>query len=127
MAQKHIKLFEQFMGSDPIEQVKKFIEVLDFPRQNPDGYIMSTGEVSISNNILGSEYEEGYNIISKDPEILNDPEIIKEMDKYLIREINIDTKNDIVSIDYLPMSKSEYYNQNYDDGDLTYAEYLENF
>jgi hypothetical protein len=127
MAAKHIKLFEQFMSSDDIDKVKKFIEVLDFPRQNPEGYIMPSGEVSISGDILGSEYEEGYNIISKNPEILNDPEIIKEMEQYLIGDINIDTENDTVSIDYFPMSKSEYYDKNYDDDGLTYDEYLENF
>lgn len=122
---KHIKLFENF-GS-PIDSVKTFIRVLDFPRQNFDGYIMGSGEISISGDVLGTEYEEGYNIISKNPEILKDPEIVKAMAEYLIGDINIDTENDTISINYLPMSKFEYYDKNYDDGGLTYDEYLENF
>ena len=61
-----------------IEQVKLFIEVLDFPRQEPDGYIMNDGEVTISAVILGSDYEPGYNIVHKNPSILKDPEIVKK-------------------------------------------------
>lgn len=124
---KHIKLFENF-ESNFIDPVKKFIEVLDYPRQNPEGYIVSRGEISISGDILGTDYERGYDIISKYPEILEYPEIKKSMDEYLIRGINIDTKNDTISIDYLPVSRSEYYANDFDDIDgLTYDEYLENF
>ena len=46
------------------------------------------------------------------------------MEEYLIGDININTKKDTVFIDYLPMSRSEYYSNNYHDDGLSYKEYL---
>lgn len=103
------------------------MKVLDFPRQNPEGYITSSGEISISKDVKGRAYEPGYDLIVEYPEILNDPDIKKEMKDNLIGGISIDQENDTISIDYLPMSKSDYYNNNYDDDGLTYKQYLEYF
>lgn len=120
---KYIKLFEAWENNE----LSTFIEVLDFPRQNPEGYLMSFGEISISRDVIGSRYEPGYNAIVENPEILNSPEFRNLMDKYLIQDINIDEENDTIDINYFPMSRSEYYTNNYDDDGLSYEEYLEYF
>lgn len=114
-------------SKDDLKKISVFLKVLDFPRQNPEGYITSSGEISISKDVKGREYEPGYDLIVEYPEILNDPDIKKEMKDNLIGGISIDQENDTISIDYLPMSKSDYYNNNYDDDGLTYKQYLEYF
>jgi hypothetical protein len=50
---RYLKLYESFGTQD--EDIKKFVEILDHPRQNDDGFLEQEGEVSISGDIENSE------------------------------------------------------------------------
>jgi len=64
---RHIKYFELFETvnpitlidiPDPLKVMEEFMGVLDFPRQNDDGFLMGSGEVSYQYDDTGMDYEE---------------------------------------------------------------------
>lgn len=124
---KHIKLFESFSEYDAIS---KFINVLDEPRQSPDGFLLPSSEIDFW-RFERAGAGEGLKKILENPEIVNSPEVAKLMKDMLIDTIEIE--GDTVIVSYLPMSKNQWVNQNFGDyvddegNEISYEDYLENF
>ena len=113
---RHIKYFELFETvnpitlidiPDPLKVMEEFMGVLDFPRQNDDGFLMGSGEVSYQYDIKGKQYETGYRWIKENPEILELPQIKALMGEWLIMGIEFEQNGDIL-VTYEPMSKKDW-------------------
>jgi hypothetical protein len=131
----HIKYFELFETAnpitlidipDPLKVMEEFMEVLDLPRQNDDGFLMGSGEVSYQDTIMGKRYETGYRWIKENPEILELPQVKALMGEWLIMGIEFEQNGDIL-VTYEPMSKKDWDRGDYDDSGMDYEEYIETF
>ena len=132
---RHIKYFELFETvnritlidiPDPLKVMEEFMGVLDFPRQNDDGFLMGSGEVSYQYDIKGKQYETGYRWIKENPEILESPQVKALMGEWLIMGIEFEQNGDIL-VTYEPMSKKDWDRGDYDDTGMDYEEYIETF
>jgi hypothetical protein len=129
---RHIKIFESFKPitlidvPDPMKVIKDFCDVLDFPRQNEDGFLLGSGVVDYEYDIKGKSYEDGYRWIKENPEILEIPEIKKLLSEWSILGIEFLPDGDI-QVTYEPMTKSQWDIGGYDDTGMSYKEYLEEF
>jgi len=125
---KNIKLFESFSKMDDIS---KFIDVLDEPRQNPEGFLLGSDDLDFW-RFERAGAGEGLKEFLKNPGILDDPEVRKLMDSFLIDRVE-SNGDDSITVYYLPMSKSEWVAQHFSDyedeegNSMSYEEYLENF
>jgi hypothetical protein len=121
---RYLKLYESFGTQD--KDIEKFVEILDHPRQNDDGFLEQEGEVSISEDIENSKAaKRGLEAIEKDPGLLNSPLVKGLFKEWNIVTIVIDRPYDTVYITYDWMTPDQWEAGNYDDSDYTYAEYLE--
>ena len=129
---KHILLFENSKPitlidvPDPIKVIEDFREVLDFPRQNEDGFLVGSGVVEYEHDIKGKSYETGYRWIKENPEILEIPQIKSLLEEWAILGIEFLPDGDI-QITYEPMTRKQWDIGGYDDTGMTYSEYLEEF
>jgi hypothetical protein len=124
---KHIKLFESFSRLNP-NDLEELLEILDFPRQTPEGYLERFGEVSLSSDIGKNDRAmRALSFIEETPSALETPEARRMMDEWAIDMIRINRGNDVVEITYKPISIQAYKDGYYEDGGLTYAEYLKNW
>jgi hypothetical protein len=129
---KHISLFENTKPiilidlPDPIKIMEEFREVLDFPRQNEEGFLVKVGLVDYADEIKGTRFETGYSWAKSNPEILEVPEIKNMMEEWSISEIEFLPNGD-VQIIYEPMTKKEWDMGSYSDSGMSYEEYLEKF
>lgn len=129
---RHIKIFESFKPitlidvPDPIKIIKDFREVLDFPRQHEDGFLLGSGIVDYDYDIKGKSYETGYRWVKENPEILEIPEVKDLLEELSIAGIEI-LENGDVQVTYMPMTKKEWNLGGYDDTGMNYDEYLEEF
>ena len=129
---KHISLFENSKPitlidvPDPIKVIEDFREVLDFPRQNEDGFLVGSGVVEYEHDIKGKSYETGYRWIKENPEILEIPQIKSLLEEWAILGIEFLPDGDI-QITYEPMTRKQWDIGGYDDTGMTYSEYLEEF
>ena len=123
---KHLKLYESFGTQE--EDIKKFFGVLDFPRQQEEGFLETEGIIEISSDIERKESaKRGLEAIEKDPGLLNSPLVKALFDEWMIRDIEIDRPNDVILVKYGWMTPQQWEEGNYDDTEYTYTEYLENF
>ena len=129
---KHISLFENSNPitlidiPDPIKVIKDFVEVLDFPRQNEDGFLLGSGVVEYEYDIKGKSYETGYRWIKENPEILEIPQIKSILEELSIVGIEFLPDGDI-QVTYMPMTRKQWDTGSYDDTGMTYDEYTEEF
>lgn len=123
---KHIKPIKLFDIPDPIQIIKKFRDVLDFPRQHDDGFLVKSGTVDYIYDIKGTPYEDGYKWIKEKPGILEIPEVKSLLDEWSIILVDVQGNGDVF-VEYSPMTKKEWDLGNYDDTGMTYDEYLEEF
>lgn len=123
---KHIKPIKLFDIQDPIEIIKRFRDLLDFPRQNEDGFLVKNGTIDYIYDIKGTEYEDGYRWVKEYPDILEIPEVKSLLEDWSIILVDI-KKNGDVFVEYSPMTKKEWDLGHYDDTGMTYAEYLKEF
>ena len=129
---KHISLFENSNPitlidiPDPIKVIKDFVEVLDFPRQNEDGFLLGSGVVEYEYDIKGKSYETGYRWIKENPEILEIPQIKSILEELSIVGIEFLSDGDI-QVTYMPMTRKQWDTGSYDDTGMTYDEYMEEF
>ena len=132
---RHIKYFELFETvnpitlidiPDPLKVMEEFMEVLDLPRQNDDGFLMGSGEINYQDTIMGKRYETGYRWIKENPEILELPQVKALMGEWLIMGIEFEQNGDIL-VTYEPMSKKDWDRGDYNDSGMDYEEYIETF
>jgi hypothetical protein len=123
---KHIKPITLFDAPDPTKDIKKFMEVLDFPRQHEDGFLLGSGIVSYRYDISGSPYDDGYKLIKSHPEVLEIPEIKSLMEEWSIAGIEFLPDED-VQVTYMPMTRNQWDTGGYDDTGMNYDEYVEEF
>jgi len=129
---KHISLFENTNPitlidiPDPIKVIKDFVEVLDFPRQHEDGFLLGSGVVEYEYDIKGKSYETGYRWIKENPEILEIPQIKSILEELSIVGIEFLSDGDI-QVTYMPMTRKQWDPGGYDDTGMTYDEYTEEF
>ena len=132
---KHIKNISLFENSkpitlidipDPIKAIKDFAEVLDFPRQHEDGFLLGSGVVEYEYDIKGKSYETGYRWIKENPEILEIPQIKSILEELSIVGIEFLPDGDI-QVTYMPMTRKQWDTGSYDDTGMTYDEYVEEF
>ena len=143
---KHIKLFETFMDNSEIGDLindlngvglgeidlaewQQLFEVLDYPRQNQEGYLVTSGKVSISKEI---NTEPGAKIalavIERNPSVLKNTQVLGLMDEWMIKAIKIDRGKDSVKVTYKPMSRKAYDEEGFEDNDgFNYDEYLKHW
>ena len=132
---KHIKNISLFENSkpitlidipDPIKAIKDFAEVLDFPRQHEDGFLLGSGVVEYEYDIKGKSYETGYRWIKENPAILEIPQIKSILEELSIVGIEFLSDGDI-QVTYMPMTRKQWDTGSYDDTGMTYDEYVEEF
>lgn len=123
---KHIKPIKLFDIPDPIQIIKTFRDVLDFPRQHDDGFLVKSGTIYYMDDIKGTEYEDGYKWVKENPDILQIPKIKSLLEEWSIILVDIQENGDIF-VEYSPMTKKEWDLGHYDDTGMSYDEYLDQF